>query len=236
MSDPLIDILFFAVLAAFIVFRLRSVLGKRTGNEKPGDLFRSGPAGEESEESNVIPLASRRAAASDETAEAEIEEDAGVRDIRSRDPNFTPADFLDGARYAFEIIVEAFARGDKEALEPLLSKDVMANFAQAIDIRADRGEVLTTTLVDFRSVTLHEAVLRGQTAFVTVRFVTSQINALRDSDGKIVDGDVAEIEEITDLWTFARNVRSDNPNWLLVSTDSETPEEEEQDSNEESED
>ncbi len=241
MSDPVFDILFFALLAAFVVYRLRSVLGKRTGHEKSRENPFSTEEQANDRDDNVIQLPRRtdteekeeyadalesehtetKASPEASKIEGSVPDLPGVKAIQEKDSHFDPAAFLEGAQYAFEMIVDAFATGDREQLKPLLSDEVLRNFTQAIDERENRGDVLSTTLVEFKSVTLKEASLEGQTAFVTVGFVTGQINVVRDSDGKVVEGDVVEIEEIKDNWTFARNTRSSNPNWTLVATASE---------------
>lgn len=223
------DLIIFGAVAAFLVWRLWSTLGRRTGNEQTRpDPFSSG--GEDEASGNVIPLPERNRGDDDiadaPTGSTEDDMEEGVIAIRRVDANFSPSDFLAGARGAFELIVMAFARGEKETLRPMLSDDVFNNFAAAIDDREGAGETLETTLVGVRSAKLTRAELQGRTAFVSVSFVTEQINLVKDADGRILDGDPNAVEEVRDTWTFARNTRSRDPNWTLVATETDTEAEE----------
>ncbi|MGH7089341.1 MAG: Tim44/TimA family putative adaptor protein, partial [Stellaceae bacterium] len=138
--------------------------------------------------------------------------------VKAADPSFDEAGFVNGARGAFEIIVNAFAAGDKPALQPLLSKDVFDRFAEAIDQRLKAKETLQTNLVSIRSAELVESAVEGKTALVTVKFVSDQSNVTRGADGAVREGDPQRTEEHIDSWTFARPLRSSNPNWTLVAT------------------
>ncbi len=219
-----LDIIFFAMVAAFLVLRLRSVLGRRTGNERRRpDVFSPQKDAPAETRDKVVPLPDRRAAkdgAADEVAPGESANplDAALTRIRVADPAFTPDSFLAGARTAFEMIVEAFAAGRKRTLRPLLSDEVYDNFARAIDDREAAGETLETTLVGIESAEIIEAAMDGHVAYVTVKFVSQQINVTRNKDGEVVDGDPNHVAEVTDIWTFARDTRSRDPNWTLVET------------------
>ncbi|WP_299441940.1 Tim44/TimA family putative adaptor protein [uncultured Rhodospira sp.] len=223
-----IDIIFFAMIAAFLVLRLRSVLGKRTGNEKPRRTpFDARPGEGRSRDDNVIDLPGRRAQDDDaEESDSGASPWAGGRrssvpgldDVLAADPGFDPDGFLGGARGAFEMIVAAFAKGDKQALRPLLSDDVYDGFARAIDERESAGEVMETELLGLKSLTLTEAAMDGSVANVTVEFVSEQVNVVRDRTGAVVDGDPEHTARVTDIWTFARDVTSRDPNWTLVAT------------------
>ncbi len=142
----------------------------------------------------------------------------GIGRIIAADSSFDPGGFLGGARAAFEMIVGAFAAGDAATLRPLLSDEVFENFNGAIKARAKANETLHTTLVGIKSAEIIEAMLDGKTALVTVKFVSEQINVTKDSEGRIIDGDPSTIAVITDIWTFARNIRARDPNWTLVAT------------------
>ena len=219
MSDgfPFLEIIIFAAIAGFLVLRLRSVLGRRTGTERRRDPFaRSGdPAPEK-----VVPLPPR-AHPSVPPPTIDIAPDAtGIARIKAADPRFDEAAFLSGARGAFEIIVNAFAKGDTAALQPLLSETVYASFAAAIHARRDAKETFETDLMTIKTVAIAEAVLEGDTALVTVKFVSDQINVTRGTDGAVVDGDPEHVVEKTDLWTFSRSVRARDPNWALIATHS----------------
>jgi predicted lipid-binding transport protein (Tim44 family) len=147
---------------------------------------------------------------------------AGVEAIRGADRNFDAHGFAGGARAAFEMIVGAFAKGDLATLRPLLDDATYASFESAVKDRRSQGRVLETSLIGFDSTELVRAELRGTVAHVTMRFVTEQINVTRGADGLVVDGNPNTVDRVTDVWTFARDTRSDNPNWLLVGTDSES--------------
>ena len=215
----LLEILGFAVIAGFLVLRLGSVLGRRTGTERRRDPFASGRAEAAPEKVVSLPGRGRPAPAAAAPA-APLPLAAGVAQIKAADKSFDEAAFLDGARGAFEIIVNAFAKGDTAALQPLLSDAVFASFAEAIHARVAAHETLETNLLTIKSVELSEAELRDDTAQATVKFVSDQVNVTRAADGSPVDGKPEQVEEKTDLWTFARSVRSRDPNWTLVATHS----------------
>jgi predicted lipid-binding transport protein (Tim44 family) len=135
------------------------------------------------------------------------------------DPGFDPAEFLDGAKGAYEMIVAAFAAGDEETLKQLLGDDVLDGFERAIAEREERGEVLQSTLVSIDKADIIEAEVKGKQALVTIKFVSELISVTRDEDGDVVEGDPKKVREVTDIWTFAREVASRNPNWKLVATE-----------------
>lgn len=213
------DIILFAMVAGFLVLRLRSVLGRRTGNERRRELFvrRARPAPEKAPaliEPNPSPaVAATAAPPADAVAEA-------LNQIHRADPSFGPARFLEGARTAFEMIVTAFANADKAGLRPLLSDEVFQQFVTAIDERAAAKETLETRILRLDSADIMEAELFGRNAQVTVKLISQQINVTRAMDGSIVDGDPEHPTEKTDYWTFARDPRSADPNWVLVATSS----------------
>ena len=212
------DIILFAMVAAFLILRLRSVLGRRTGDERRPENFSR--RAEQAADNNVVPLGDRGGAvpARPGTAKPGDAVAVGLEKIRSVDPAFDPAQFLEGARVAFEMIVAAFADGDKTRLRPLLSEDVYKPFAEALDERRTAGETLESRIAQLKSIDIVEAGLAGRFARVTVKFVSDQINVLRAHDGSIVDGDPDTPIEKTDFWTFARDTRSGDPNWVLVTT------------------
>lgn len=212
-----IDLIIFFAIAAFLILRLRNVLGRRTGNERPPPPMTPKPSVNKPGDDNVIALPDR---AADEFGEA-TPLDAGLAQIQVADRRFDPEEFVVGARVAFEMVVTAFAKGEKDSLRPLLSDEVYDNFTSAIDARESRGETLETTLVGIKGSEIIEARLDGRLSYVTVRFVTEQINVTRDLDNKVVDGDPDHVTRITDIWTFARNTRSRDPNWALVETSTE---------------
>lgn len=220
-----LDIIIFAAIAVALGLRLRSVLGRRTGNERPHDPLNPNPSREGRDAApaegrdKVVQLPDRSRGPAPGPAEtASASGVPGIGRIRAVDPSFDPGGFLGGARAAFEMVVGAFAAGDSATLRPLLSDEVFENFNGAIKARAKANETLHTTLVGIKSAEIIEATMDGRTALVTVKFVSEQINVTKDSEGRIIDGDPSTIAAITDIWTFARNTRARDPNWTLVAT------------------
>lgn len=222
-----VDIIFFALVAAFIILRLRSVLGRRTGNERRHDPFAKpqpgpkvpGPAeapAEVTQRGEVVQLPRRTGG---DAAPAGSTLAAGLTQIKVADPSFDEATFEKGSRAAFEYIVAAFAAGERDKLRPLLNDEVYANFESAIVAREALGHKRETTLVRIKSAEIVDARMENPTALVTVKYLSEQINVTRDSEGKVVEGNPDRIADVTDIWTFARNTRSDDPNWMLIDTD-----------------
>jgi predicted lipid-binding transport protein (Tim44 family) len=238
LSMPL-DLILFAIVAVFFGWRLYLVLGRRTGNERSFDPLagrgQANPArpGAEAETDNaaepnkapgnvvLLPRDQRRleaalAAVSDETRQ-------GLEAITKTDPSFNPVDFLSGAKVAFDMILAAFAKGDTLALRPLLNDDVYHNFNAAITERQRLNHKLSSTLVGILNHEIASAELAGdgsrQEARVTVKFTSQQINVTTDASGATVDGSPTDVHTVTDLWTFARQVKARDPNWQLVATD-----------------
>lgn len=232
---PFIDIILFAVIAAFLIFRLRSVLGRRDGHEQDRRFEQFGLGRKDDakdDDDNVISLPDRAAddpyhdARMDDAAEAETEtviegDDAvaqGLRAIRGADGSFDPEEFLVGSRVAFDMILGAFATGDRSTLKGLLSPDVYNDFDHAITARERENQTVEDTLVGITSSDIVEASMEGRNAFVTVKFVSEQINATRDEDGTVIDGNPNAVTVATDFWTFSRDTRARDPNWALVAT------------------
>ncbi len=244
MSDgTFIEIVILAAVAAFFILKLRSVLGKRTGHENRPDYDpfsqgedRGAEGKSDGGDDKVIQLPDRGAGdrrgakpleAEEvlEAAEAETAEEladsplaAGITQIKLADRDFDPRQFVAGARSAFEMIIGAFAAGDVKTLRPLLANEVYDDFSGAIKEREENKETLETTLIGITSAEIIEAEMQQKTAFVTVKFVSEQVNVTHDSEGRIVEGDPNHVAKVTDLWTFARNTRSRDPNWALVAT------------------
>lgn len=222
----------FLALAVFIFVRLRSVLGQRTGHERPP--FDAGASRDPAANGagKVIPLprvTTEQVVAAAEPAPT-VERWKGVAEANSPvahgldaivqvDPGFDPQHFLTGARGAYEMTVTAFAQGDRRTLKDLLSADVFDGFDQAIRGREDRGETMETRFVAINKAELIGAELRGKTAHLTLRFVSQIVTATRDKTGAVVDGAPDQVTDVTDVWTFARDVSSRDPNWKLVATE-----------------
>jgi predicted lipid-binding transport protein (Tim44 family) len=213
MDADLLITLIFAAIAVFVILKLRSVLGTRTGFEKKNEPY--APA--ESRD-KVIPLPDRRQPEPQPAGKAEPAMDAATAAIRRADPSFDPDQFVEGAKMAFEMIVTAFAKGDEKTLEPLLAPNVYESFAADIRRRREAGETRETTVAGIRQARIDQARLEGREARVTVLIVSEQINVTRDREGNVIDGDPKAVETVSDLWTFARDTRSRDPNWQLVET------------------
>lgn len=215
------------VIAVVVFLQLRSVLGKRTGFERPPSDPNAPEMRKQSDDApadNVVSLPKREARQPDDFSDidnvsaAGSELNDGLRAIRKADPSFSPQSFVDGVRVAYEMIVTAFANGDKNGLKALLSKDVYEGFSQAIDARKKNGESVRFTFVGIDKAEIVDAEMQDADELVTMRIVSEIISATYDSDEKLVDGDPEVIAEITDIWTFSRNSRSRDPNWKLVAT------------------
>ena len=203
--------------------------GERTG-ERTADR---GPDRSREGDDNVVTLPGSRPVRAGRPAEEEAVDHAailrhadgndavrrGLEAIARRDPSFDPDEFLAGARMAYEMIVTAFADGDRATLRNLLSSDVYESFSTVLDERTERGERVEASFVGIESATIAEAALEDDEAQVTVSFVSQIVSATRNADGEVIDGDEQEVAEVTDIWTFARMVTSDDPNWKLIATD-----------------
>jgi predicted lipid-binding transport protein (Tim44 family) len=244
--DGRIDVttLLFLVLAVVIFLKLRSVLGRRTGHEQT--RFERYKAQQEArqrtsevpekvvtlprrdreearEEADMRPGQEQEARAEGEQrvrdfAAGNTEMGKGLVDLVRADPSFDPAPFLQGAKAAYEIIVTAFAEGNRKTLKDLLNTDVYDGFSRAITERESRGEQIDQSFVGIKSADLVEAEVKGGMAQLTVKFVSELISATRDRAGVVIAGDPKRIREVTDIWTIAREVMSRNPNWKLVAT------------------
>lgn len=231
--DGVFDIytLLFLVLAVVVFLRLRSVLGRRTGNERPPfDPYSARTSEAPASNDKVVTLPQRHSDAPAAAKEATQRHDwgdiapagsdlaKGLDAIRAADRSFEAKGFLAGATSAYEMVVTAFAEGDRKTLKNLLSRDVYEDFNQALADRESRGETMTTHFVGMDKAEITEAGMEGRTANVTVRFVSQLVSVTRDSEGEIIAGDPKRVDETTDLWTFARDTNSRDPNWKLVET------------------
>ncbi len=230
-----ITTLIFIVLAVFVIWRLRSVLGQKTGNEQPpfdplsrrDSGVRPGPAS--AEQDNVVRLPGANGARP--AAEVQLSERwkgiaepgtpmaQSLTDIARSEPTFEPASFLEGAKAAYEMIVTAFAQGDRRTLKDLLSKEVYEGFERAITERERRNEKVETTFVSIDKAEMAGAEIHGKTAQIIVRFHSKLITVTRDAVGAVVDGSSDAVVDVTDVWTFARTLGSRDPNWQLVATE-----------------
>ena len=217
-----------ALVALFVVFKLRSVLGTRNGSERPsGGLLAplrraSGPAPAIAPADALAPATALPAAPVDRwKGLAEPDAWTGLDAIVVADRSFAGPDFLSGARAAYYMVVHGFAAGDAATLRNLIAPEAFANFDAAIRARAVAGQTTTTTVVSIDSAEIVGAQLTGTTAQISVRFATKLNSVTRDSAGAIVDGSPTEVADHVDLWTFVRDIRSRDPNWQLTATESE---------------
>ena len=217
-----------ALVALFVVFKLRSVLGTRSGSERPsGGLLaplRRAPGAPPA----IAPAEAPTPAAPFATAPvdrwkglAEPNAWSGLDAIAAADRSFAAPDFLSGARAAYDMVVHGFAAGDAATLRNLMAPEAFANFDAAIRARAAAGETMTTTVVSIDAAEIVGAQLTGTSAQISVRFASKLNSVTRDPAGAIVDGSPAEVADHIDVWTFARDVRSRDPNWQLTATQSE---------------
>ncbi|MDE2166134.1 MAG: Tim44/TimA family putative adaptor protein [Alphaproteobacteria bacterium] len=208
-SPQIIGIIIFAAIAGYLLLRLRSVLGRRTGTEKRIDPFAPRPAPPPRPSPFAAPGGAQgpvidgQATPVPDRPQA-VAKTPGVSAVRAADPAFDEAQFLKGARGAFEIVVNAFAAGNAAALKPLLSSDVLESFVGAIKSRG--GKTLPSPLVAIKSAEIDESAVEGATALVTVKFVSDQ----HDEHNAV--------EEHVDHWTFSRSIKSRDPNWTLIAT------------------
>jgi predicted lipid-binding transport protein (Tim44 family) len=227
--------IFFIIVAAIVLFQLRSVLGRRTGNERqPFDPYTRSEKKVEgpTQQGNVITLPNRREGPVGDVTPAEpyAEIDALVpvsdpvnaqlRRVQDVDPSFSPKQFLEGVKLAYEMIVTAFAAGDRKTLRNLLSSEAYQGFETAIADRESRGETMTSAFIGIDNAKIVSALVREREALVTVSLVSQLISSVKSATGELVDGDPETVVEVRDVWTFARDVRSRDPNWKLVETQS----------------
>ena len=228
-----------AAVALMVIWRLRSVLGQRTGQERPPiDPYAkpsrpSGSAPPETAGGKVLEFPSDK----DESAKkADVDAEpkaplwkgfaeagsplaSGFEKLAVADPAFVPKEFLEGAKLAYEMIVDAFAKDDKTALKNLLSKEVLEGFSKAIDTRTLAGEKLDFQFVGFEKVDFVSAGVAGKRASIVIKFASQMISATHDKAGALIDGNPMEVRDITDLWTFERDVAQKDPNWRVVATE-----------------
>ncbi|MBV8916225.1 MAG: Tim44 domain-containing protein [Acetobacteraceae bacterium] len=209
-----LDLILFGMIAAFLVLRLRSILGRRTGFERS----ESGPVQVPGLGRPIAPVIDAKAepvAPVRPVPDPASPVGAALAQFRRVDRNFDPAHFLSGAEAAFRLIVGAFAAGDRVALRPLLNDETYRSFEQAIAAREAQGETQRSEIRGVQQVSIEAANLAGTTGTITVKFVSDQIAETLDKDGRPVAGTDAVIE-ITDLWTFERDLSQSDPAWRLA--------------------
>ena len=211
----MVEIVVLAMVAGFLAMRLYAVLGKRTGHEQP-----LAPV----EEHPHIPASTGFASPARPSvaiADTVFEESAagGVRAIVAADPSFDVARFMEGSKAAYRMILEAYWRGDESGLEALTNDDVRGAFAASIADRSTAGHVLDNRLVTIEKAIIVAASVNGKLAEITVQFDADIAAVTRDADGAVVAGSLTDAVPTIDVWTFARTLKSDDPNWILTDTD-----------------
>ena len=238
MQDPFdVTTIVFLALAVFVIWRLRSVLGQKTGREQPPlDPFSRREAKDGSQPANPIDNIIRLpTSGQDRPAVAPAPVPAadrwvgltepgsavarGLDEVARAEPEFDARAFLEGAKSAYELIVTSFAQGDRKALKSLLSKEVYDGFDRALTERETRSEKVETTFVSIDKTELLSVESRNRVAQVTVRFLSKLITATRDKAGAVIDGNPETVVDVTDVWTYARTLGSRDPNWQLVATE-----------------
>jgi predicted lipid-binding transport protein (Tim44 family) len=220
---PYADIIILALIAGFILLRLRSVLGQRNENDRP-DFFQPRPNAEQNREP-IIQL-------SEKTIKARPRPDIdpyasnlsngdvlqGINEIKSKDPLFSASTFMEGAKMAFEMVFDAFVKGDKQTLSNLLSTEIYNQFASDIDDRAKQENHQETTLLSVKPLEITRAKLDRNMAQLAVSFESEQVTIERSKNGDIVGGDPSDVHHVNDEWVFERDVTSKNPNWKIIET------------------
>jgi predicted lipid-binding transport protein (Tim44 family) len=216
-NSQLIEILLLAMVAGVILFRLYTVLGRRTGHESPQEPYRvRAPADQTADKPAALPAPRAAELPADPLAR-------GLMQIKLADRGFDQEHFLTGARHAYEMILMAFSTNDRVTLKPLLSDEVYAAFDAAIRGREERKEKVTFTFVGFKDSKIVEANLKGKMADIAIAFTSQFISATMDANEAVIEGDPKSVREVTDIWTFERNVRAGDPNWTLVQTSGAEP-------------
>lgn len=217
------DIVILAMIAGFIILRLRAELGKKTGDEPPypphqmpRDMMGDSQGGRDNVTADV------RVDSAETGHVVDLSSDPAVRDglarIRRADSRFNPAQFLEGAAAAYRMILEAFWSGDRDTLATFLSDDVYQQFVGAVESRDAAGHVLDNRVLDIDGAVIDDASLEGRTASITVHFTSDIVAVTRDSEGYVVEGNVSDTVTVNDIWTFARDTKASDPNWQLVAT------------------
>jgi len=216
----IVEIVILAMIAAFLGLRLYSVLGQRAEHEEEAIPHRF-----DANDDERGPLAAPKAAAAIQARAPQRFDglmpavERGVREIAAADPRFDIIGFLEGAKGAYEMVLEAFWKGDRETLKELCDADVYASFSGAIDAREQAGQTLDNKLIRIEETRIHSAVLDGRMARVAVLFISDIAAVTRDSDGNVIAGSLDDAIESRDIWTFSRDVGSPRPDWLLDETD-----------------
>ena len=228
------SIIVFIILAAFVGWRLYSVLGTRPDRDQPRTPTKKVklPGSNPEPEDNVISL-SDHSKETDQNVSEPVEKinrwkgvaesdtplAAALDSLNNAERGFDAKAFIEGAKLAYEAIVLGFAAGDRQMLKSLLSRDVFESFVSAIAEREKKGETVETTFVSLDNATIQDVHLKGKIANISVEFVSKLITATKDKDGAVIEGSREKVADVTDIWTFSREVGSKDPSWRLVATE-----------------
>ena len=224
MSDgiPYADIVIMALVAGFILLRLRGVLGDKVGNDSPS--YFNKPAVPAERKDTIVQLEDKTKAklrADPDVYMAKVKDEsviAGVAAIKVKDPEFIATYFLEGAKGAYEMVFDAFGKGDRDTLKFLLDTSVYNEFNTALTEQEQQDLKNETTLISVKAKDITAAEMAGNMAQLTVHIVSEQVSVSRNSAGEIVGGDPSLIHNVEDSWTFERDVTSKNPNWKVIET------------------
>lgn len=218
-----LDIIIFAAIAGLLLYRLNAVLGTRNDNEVPrqnpfisGEKIISLPQQSATLKSALSPEDIKKLVDPETNKDGRIE--TGLDEIAAADTQFNAAEFVAGAKQAFEMIVTAHAKGDRNTLKPLLSPNLYAGFDAVIKEREAEGQTSETTIHRIKGVKIVEAHLGGAMAYITLDYDVEQTTVTRDKTGAVIDGNPDHIHNVEDIWTFMRDTRSSDPNWTLIET------------------
>lgn len=221
MGSQMIQIVILAAIALFLILRLRNVLGTREGFERPREVKAPANSGRRDHGFEVI---EGGGVDPDIAHHVDPESDAGkaLAAMKRADPGFSVTDFAHGSRAAYEMILMAFEHGDLDPVRPYLAPEVLDSFQAAIDARRARGLTVEATFAGVRELRLADARFdpASSEADITMRFTGELTSVVRDPEGRIVEGKPGELKQQRDVWTFTRDMTSDNPNWLLTGTSS----------------
>lgn len=228
MDADMIQIVIFLVVAVVLLIRLKGVLGTKTGHENTDRVFRVTPEAavdtKSSVTTNAVDLKPKKKPLSDEELHMYVSagstQEKELREILANDPAFDPKEFLEGAKYAYEMLLTAFVDGDTHTLKQYASQPVYEGFLQVIKDRENAGQTVDSKFIGIRDARMTEVDYEKETrtANITVRFVAERTYAVRDKMGEVVEGDLIETRRISDQWTFTRRTNSTDPNWILTAT------------------
>jgi predicted lipid-binding transport protein (Tim44 family) len=224
MSASLVELLILVAIAAFLLYRLRSVIGTKTGHQNPSDYFGNGTGDAVGGPDNVVRLPSARDEGPEALLEGLVEPDSPQAEALTAmihaEPGFEPREFVDGAKQAYEMILMAFEGGDTDTLRQFLADDVYNGFAEVIQRRDEENLTVEARFIGVRDAKVVDAMFTesDQVGEITLRFVGEMVTVVRNAQHEVVEGDPTESQKSIDVWTFGRQMGASDPNWRLVAT------------------